>query len=82
MGGAVTLDSVQKIVATAADENFSPNLPAKAKPVSLRRKLTADGSVQEENYEWLPYLADGSGKRCVGRDPMPIPVAVMRWSRI
>jgi hypothetical protein len=33
--------------------------------------------VQEENYEWLPYLAEGVGKRCVGRDPMSIPVAVL-----
>ena len=40
MDGAVPLDSVQKIVATGPDENFSPHLPVKAKPVSLRRKLT------------------------------------------
>ena len=46
MDGTVTLDSVQKIVAPAADENFNPHLPAKTKPVSLRRNLhVAPGST-------------------------------------
>ena len=80
MDGAVTLDSVQKIVATGADENFGAHLPAKAKPVSLRRKSTPDAGMQEENHEWLPYLADGVGKRCIGRDPMSIPVEVLTAS--
>ena len=67
MDGAV---SVQKPVATGADENFGAHhLPAKAKPVSLRRKSTPDAGMQEENNEWLPYLTDGVGKGCAGRDP-------------
>ena len=80
MDGAVTLDSVQKTVATGADENFSAHLPAKAKPVSLRRKSTRDAGMQEENHEWLPYLTDGVGKGCAGRDPMSIPVEVLTSS--
>ena len=77
MDGAVTLDSVQKTAATGADENFSAHLPAKAKPVSLRRKSTRDAGMQEENHEWLSYLTDGVGKRCAGRDPMSISVEVL-----
>jgi hypothetical protein len=49
-------------------------------PVSLRRKLTPDGRTQAENYEWLPFLADGVGKDCVGRDPMSIPAEVLTAS--
>ena len=45
-------------------------LPAKCKPVSLRRKPHATEGSTEENYAWLPYLADGIGKHCVGRDPL------------
>jgi hypothetical protein len=55
-------------------------LPPKAAPVSLRRKSYADHGVQEENYPWLPFLADGVGKRCIGRDPMDIPVEVLTAS--
>ena len=55
-------------------------LPPRAKPVSLQRKLTSDGGMQEENYAWLPYLADGVGKRCIGRDPMSIPLAILTAS--
>jgi hypothetical protein len=80
MSGAVTIDGVQKIVATGADENFSAHLPAKATPVSLRRKSTRDAGMQEENHEWLRYLIDGIGKRCAGRDPMSIPVEVLTAS--
>ena len=53
---------------------------AKAKPVALRRKSTPDAGMQEENHEWLPYLTDGIGKGCVGRDPMSIPVEVLTAS--
>ena len=66
MDGAVRLDNVQKTVATGADENFSAHLPAKAKPVALRRKSTPDAGMQEENHEWLPYLTDGIGKGVPG----------------
>src|SRR6478672_7782785 len=51
--------------------------PPTASPVSLARKLCPDGRTQEENHPWLPYLADGVGKSCQGRDPMEIPVAVL-----
>jgi hypothetical protein len=49
-------------------------------PVSLQRKLYPGGQMHEENYAWLPYLADGVGKGCVGRDPMTIPVEVLTTS--
>ncbi len=55
-------------------------MPAKAKPVSLRRKSTRDAEMQEENHEWLPYLTDGIGKSCAGRDPLSIPVEVLTAS--
>jgi hypothetical protein len=42
--------------------------------------LTPDGRTQAENYEWLPFLADGVGKDCVGRDPMSIPAEVLTAS--
>ena len=80
MDGAVTLGSVQKTGATGADENFSAHPPAKAKPVSLRRKSTRDAGMREENHEWLPYLTDGVDKACAGRDPMSIPVEVLTSS--
>jgi hypothetical protein len=56
------------------------HLPARAKPVSLARKTCPHRGTQEENWEWLPYLADGVGKRCVGRDPMSIPLDVLTAS--
>jgi hypothetical protein len=71
---------VRKIVATGADETFGAHLPAKAKPVSLRRKSTRDAGMQEENHEWLSHLADGIGKGCAGRDPMSVPVEVLTAS--
>jgi hypothetical protein len=52
-------------------------LPAGSRPVSLARKIASDGGMQLENYEWLPYLADGVGKRCVGRDARSIPVEIL-----
>ena len=55
-------------------------LPPKAKPVSLQRNLYPDGRLREENHAWLPYLADGVGKGCVGRDPMSIRVEVLAAS--
>jgi hypothetical protein len=34
--------------------------------------------MQEENHGWLPYLTNGVlGRRCVGLDPMTIPVEVL-----
>jgi hypothetical protein len=66
----------------------SGKLPEKASPVSLQRKSVADGTIQEENHEWLPFLADGAVKHCVGKDPMTIPLEVLtasghprRWTR-
>lgn len=55
-------------------------MPPRAKPVSLRRKLHVTEGMVEENYEWLPHLADGRGRRCAGRDPMSIPVAILTAS--
>ena len=42
--------------------------------------MGTSGRTQEENYEWLPYLADGVGKQCVGRDPMTIPLDILTES--
>jgi hypothetical protein len=58
------------------DSPLSP-YPPTSFPVSLARKLTASAGTQEENFEWLPHLTDGTGKRCIGRDPMSIPVEVL-----
>jgi hypothetical protein len=56
------------------------DVPAKAKPVSLRRKPhETEGSV-EENHEWLPHLADGEGKHCRGKDPLTIPTSILSAS--
>ena len=65
---------------TPSEANEATGLPPKASPVSLQRKLHPDGQMHEENYAWLPYLADGVGKRCIGRDPMEIPVEVLAAS--
>ena len=66
----------------SSDEETSPatSLPFRVKPVTLARKLTRDAGMQEENHDWFPYLADGVGKRCVGRDPMSIPIEVLTAS--
>jgi hypothetical protein len=58
----------------------SAPLPARAKAVSLARKPYPDRGLQGENHEWLPYLTDGEGRRCVGRDPMSIPASILTAS--
>jgi hypothetical protein len=63
-----------------ADTDQGAFTPPKAEPVSLQRKAYADGSLQVENYDWLPYLADGVGKHCVGRDPMTVPTETLTAS--
>jgi hypothetical protein len=56
-------------------------LPAKANPVSMRRKLALTKGRTAENEQWSPYLTNGlDGKKCVGRDPMTIPVEVLTAS--
>jgi hypothetical protein len=45
--------------------------PTTVGPVSLR---------YGENDSWLPYLSDGIGKNCAGRDPMTIPLDVLSAS--
>ena len=52
-------------------------LPAKARPVSLRRKPHGTEGMVEENHDWLPYLCDDKGKHCVGRDPLTIPTEIL-----
>jgi hypothetical protein len=52
-------------------------LPAKVSPVSLRRIPYETEGLAEENIEWLPYLANGRGKHCRGKDPMTIPVEIL-----
>jgi hypothetical protein len=45
--------------------------PSPVAPVSLR---------YGENDSWLPYLSDGMGKQCRGRDPLSIPREVLTAS--
>ena len=53
--------------------------PSRA-PVSYQRKSNGTGVSSEENAAWLPYLADGVGSSCAGRDPMTIPVEILSAS--
>jgi hypothetical protein len=54
----------------------APLLPPKAKPVSLRRNPHVAGACENEN--WLDHLCDGRGKNCRGRDPMEIPLEILK----
>ena len=72
-----TLTRSDGFVQGSHDNTKAPSLPAKAKPVSLRRKPHGTEGMVEENHDWLPYLCDDKGKHCVGRDPLTIPTEIL-----
>ena len=69
----------EQVEISPQESDPAPYTP-KAKPVSHARKTYRDAGTQEENHDWLPFLADGIGRRCIGRDPMSIPVEVLAAS--
>jgi hypothetical protein len=63
-----------------SDSPQAPILPIAASPVSLQRKQAHLAGREAENEQWSPYLTDGAGRKCVGRDPMAIKTDILTAS--